>query len=169
MKNTTIPKLSILCICLFFSLQIFAQIETNGITVRLNHKLLDFEKIDDEKLLTGKIGDFLNTEGLAYLNNSKFQALNSLSFTKIFTTLKTSDSISISRSGDEVSIPPFWATFNVRTLPNSNLNYHKLVGTLNSLYPLVIYAHPNYSCELLSVPNDSLYSLQQSLSSDTFM
>lgn len=168
MKNTTIPKLSILCICLFFSLQIFAQIETNGITVRLNHKLLDFEKIDDEKLLTGKIGDFLNTEGLAYLNNSKFQALNSLSFTKIFTTLKTSDSISISRSGDEVSIPPFWATFNVRTLPNSNFNYHKLVGTLNSLYPLIIYAHPNYSCELLSVPNDSLYSLQQSLSSDTF-
>lgn len=150
----------------FCSLTSFSQTEENGITVRINHKLLEFSKIDDFELTQGSLSDFLSAEGKELLNDSKFSTLSALKFTKVFGNLRTSDSISISRTGDTVYIPPFWATFNVK--PNTAAGYSKTIDYLKSCYPLVIYAHPNYQGEFLSVPDDTLFSLQQSLYSTTY-
>ena len=159
--------LTLLCFSSLFSLNSIAQMENNGITVRLNHKLLDFSKIDNETLLKGSITDFLNEQGKEYLKNTKYQFLNNFKFTKIFDNLKTSDSISISRHGDKVYVPPFWATFHIDFQGNTS-TFNKTIQSLNNAYPLVIYAHYNYGGEFLSTPNDSLYSLQQSLQSGTY-
>jgi subtilisin family serine protease len=150
----------------FCSLTGFSQLENNGITVRINHKLLEFSQIDDFELTDGSLSDFLSAEGKEVLNDPKFSTLSTMKFTKVFGNLRTSDSISISRTGDTVYIPPFWATFNVK--PNATAGYSKTIDYLKSCYPLVIYAHPNYQGEFLSVPDDTLFSLQQSLYSTTY-
>lgn len=159
-------RLTFLCILPFIVLYTHAQMENNGITVRLNHQLLDFSRIDDPGFSTGKIGDFLNDRGRKYLQSEMYQFLENFSFTKIFDNLKTADSISISQNGDEISIPPFWATFHVKV--PGNLSVKKVLASLNNAYPLVIYAHYNYPGEFLGIPNDSLFSNQHSLQSGTY-
>lgn len=167
MSLKTNSLLTLLCFLSLFSLNSFTQMENNGILVRFNHKLLDFSKIDDETRLKGPITEFLNEQGKDYMKDINCQFLNNLNFTKIFDNLKTSDSISISRHGDKVYIPPFWATFHM-DFNGSTLTFNKLMQSLNNAYPLVIYAHYNFAGELLNPPSDSLFYLQQSLQSSNY-
>src|SRR6218665_552230 len=164
MKKLNQP-LVLLCFCLCIHFLSSAQSDLNGVTVRLNHKLLDFSKINDQKLTSGSISTFLNNEGKKLMQENQFHFLENLTFTKIFSNLTTSDSIYISRTGEVVYMPPFWATFHVPSNPQNN---SKFIKKLQGAYPIVIYAHPNYTVEYLSTPNDSLFHLQHAFSSLTY-
>ena len=152
----------------FFIFQLFfftlskAQSTFNGITVRFNHCLLESEVIDSKESTFKSINEILNEKGKIIFSKSEYDIIRNLQITKIFTSLKTSDSISISRNGNKIIIPPFWATFNIQV---EDVKIQQYLSKIKSLYPIIIYAHPNYYGELLDIPNDSLFSLQQSLNS----
>ncbi len=85
---------------------------------------------------------------------------------KIFTRLTTADSISISRLGENIKLPPFWSAF-VITLPNT-ANIELVMDSLNQLTDYVEFSHPNWIGKKHSVPNDSYYSDQKALHLSTF-
>ncbi|MCB0835378.1 MAG: S8 family serine peptidase [Bacteroidetes bacterium] len=87
--------------------------------------------------------------------------LGPYTFIRIFNQLTTSDSLSITRQGDTIPVPHFWAAFCVEV--PEGVDIFDVKDSLETLFPLVHYAHPNYFIEPLSSPNDSLYYLQKSL------
>lgn len=138
---------------------------TEELVLRLNFKLLDYAVIDNPSVTQGKLRNFLNEEGkqaLAKLEETGFK-IGGLQMRKIFVNLTTADSVSISRQGKKVPIPPFWATFVVQK--PTEADFYKFMSSLGSAFPLVIYTHPNYRIEYLDVPDDSLFFSQQSLHS----
>lgn len=78
----------------------------------------------------------------------------------------TKDSVSISRLGNKVSIPPFWATFHVSVPEKSN--YWKFYHQIENKYPLVIYADKPLFIDFCDVPNDELFNNQNSFHDYTF-
>ncbi len=140
---------------------------TDHLIVRLNFKLLDFDKIDNVGFDNQKLGNYLNPEGKNYLSSIKDSLLNlgDLELKKLFPHLKISDSISISRQGKKISMPPFWATFIIDK--PKNVDFKTFLNTINNFYPLIIYAHPDYEGEPDNLPNDELFANQISLYSFT--
>ncbi len=131
--------------------------------VRFNFKLLNWDRIDDDDISKGYLKDFLNTEGKQIANQIQEGGFNigALEVRKMFPHLHTSDSISISRLGKKVYMPPFWATFYVR-VPN-NTKFWLLFDKLKKYSPLVVYADPPLIGEYLTVPNDTFFVDQKSL------
>jgi uncharacterized delta-60 repeat protein len=82
-----------------------------------------------------------------------------IKMTKVFPQLKTTDTVTISRMGEQIPIPPFWATFVLHF--TEGVDIRKALDSLNRLFPTVIYAEPNYLAELTASSNDSLYRTEQ--------
>ncbi len=80
---------------------------------------------------------------------------------KIFPSMTTDDTISISRLGDTVRIPEFWSSFIMYFYENDSLEV--IERNLDSLGPIVVYSHKNYLGEPHSAPNDDEYPSQASL------
>lgn len=142
--------------------------DTNSVMVRFNHQLLNNQKLDNWDLSYFALEKMLTDEGKAELTElgSELFNIGHLECRKIFPDLKSYNTVSIGRQGQEVSIPPFWATFSVNR--PTNVGFLDFTRTLKSAYPLVIYLDPKFEIELLSVPNDSMYVQQQSLASTTY-
>jgi uncharacterized delta-60 repeat protein len=75
-----------------------------------------------------------------------------VTFSKIFTDLKTTDTISISRLGEPVRVPPFWSAFTMHLPVYTDMNTVKT--QLKRLFPLVEYCHVNALCQKNNIPND---------------
>lgn len=137
--------------------------DTTELVVRLNFKYLNWDVINNKNVITTTVKDLLNGDGIRSLEDLPIKSFDpkNLIATKIFPFLTTADSISIGRQGNKVNIPPFWATFNIDK--PQGLNFDKFIVEINDLYPLIIYAHPNFIIEQTSVPNDTLFSEQLSL------
>tara|TARA_R110002072_G_scaffold302402_1_gene485124 strand:+ start:50894 stop:53443 length:2550 start_codon:yes stop_codon:yes gene_type:complete len=132
--------------------------------VRFNLKLIDWTLVDDDRIQTVLIRDLLNANGRKVLKDFEQKELfdiSILSATKAFPHLKTSDSISISRQGSKVYMPPFWATFEVE-IPDS-LKYKEFSKILETLYPLIIFSDLPLDIVYNDAPNDSLFPYQLSL------
>lgn len=131
--------------------------------VRFNHTLLSPDAVNNGALRQGKLADFLNGKGKKITDSLKKTGLDfgSLMADKLFPGWMTTDTISISRQGNKVYIPPFWATFLV-SVPKG---YHPLrfFETMRGAQPLTVYIDPPLTAKWLDVPDDTLYSYQQSL------
>ncbi|MDB3906049.1 S8 family peptidase [Crocinitomicaceae bacterium] len=139
-----------------------------SVTVRLNHLLLDKEVVNDPEIRNLKVGDLLNDKGneeLLILADVQLLDFSELRARKMFPQLHTSDSISIGRQGNEVRMPPFWATFSIE-VPNG-IKEFDFLRRLKKYYPLVIYSHPHYEMEFNSITNDTLFNQQFALNSDS--
>lgn len=132
----------------------------NNVVVRFNFKLLNFTAIDDPTKLEGDLKSFLNSDGIKFADSLSNEGLDlkSLTVKKMFPYYFTKDSISISRLGNKVSIPPFWATFHVAVPEKSD--YWKFYHQIENKYPLVIYADKPFILTEDNIPNDSLYDYQ---------
>ncbi|XOV69331.1 MAG: S8 family serine peptidase [Fluviicola sp.] len=162
-------KLTLILIFGLFVGHSFAQpnYDTTNVVTRLNFKLLDWSVIDNESIQSGNLEDFLNDEGIEYLLQMADNEIDvgNLYLHKSFSYLKTSDSLSTSRQGEVINVPPFWATFRVEV--PSNIAFDTFLKQLKSLHPLIIYAHPNFKIEYFNAPNDTLYVEQESLNIDS--
>lgn len=155
-------------ILLFLLFQIstsYAQ-DTNNYVARLNFKLLDLGKIDNENFLEGSVKDILNAEGLKVAEEVMRESqlnfdLRNLHFRKLFPDYKTSDSVSIGRQGSTVTVPPFWATLSITKPPK--IESHQFMEQMKKLYPLIIYIDPPLIVKFWNLPNDSLFTEQLSL------
>jgi hypothetical protein len=80
---------------------------------------------------------------------------------KIYSGMKTTDTLDITRLNQNISVPPFWTNL-VLEFP-SYLTLAQAHGVLNTIPNIVSYSHPNYFVSVNSPPNDSLYPLQFNL------
>ena len=86
---------------------------------------------------------------------------------RIFRHLKTTDTISISRLGDTVKVPQFWATFVFEL--DASIDVTTASNNISDLFPLVKYSNYNLIATPNSVPNDPAYHYDQvSLHPDPF-
>lgn len=136
------------------------------IVLKINYAYLNFEKIDDRAIYELPFKHFLNARGLAELKTLETQltGISDFYLDKVFYFLTTKDTVSYSRLGERVTVPPFWATFRMN-LPEQ-LDLKRTLRTLNEFAPLIDYAHYDYPIELASAPNDSLFGLQYALNMD---
>ena len=166
---TKYTYIKLLLILLFFSLithLIFGQpilFVENEVMVRFDSSAVIKTSVDNSDLVSGTPDLFLTPWAISQLNTKlDFFApstLPTITLKKVFTRLKTNDTISISRLGEEVKIPDFWATF-ILIIPDGE-SVLEICDSLNTFFPLVKYCHPNYLAELDS--NDPLYPAQHSL------
>lgn len=141
---------------------VFAQNDI-GMVVKINYSCLDFNVINDKEQLTIPLKHLLNERGNDALKNLlvKYPDLKDHELTKLFPFLTTKDTVSISRTGERISIPPFWATFLMSNPKGTN--QLELMTDLDKQTKLIDYIHPDYLIEFASTPNDSLYHKQHSL------
>lgn len=139
------------------------EFSTNFVVVRLNHKFLEWNKIDNQEFDNQLLLNFLNDQGKLELEKARDSIvhLENVRLVKLFPTLQTKDSISISRMGKVVYMPPFWATFKME-VPKT-IDYWDFFSYLKTKYPIVIYVDPPMHLYYENITNDSLFHYQQSL------
>ncbi|MCC6837005.1 MAG: S8 family serine peptidase [Bacteroidia bacterium] len=105
-----------------------------------------------EKLFTGTPAERINK-------------MKKIKTKKVFPFMASADSISVTRSGEKIGVPIFWATLQFYFTEGTD----ELVvcDSINTIYPYVYYVHPNYIGQFETSANDSLYNLQASLSPTT--
>jgi len=140
----------------------------NELIVRFEHELVKPESINNTQYKETEWGDlntFLEDSAAAIVQAKLQQAFEYetgvVKVYKIFHDLSTSDTSTISRLGEIIPIPKFWATF-VLSFPNGS-DILEIADSLNALFPLVKYSHPNPTVMTLSGANDSLYPEQAHL------
>lgn len=145
----------------------YSQQQYSNLVVRINYRYLDLDLIDDQSFHKFSFKEILNSDGKEQLKilETSYSNLGDIKLTKIFGFMSWKDSISISRQGNKVTIPPFWATFTL-AVPQDE-DSRKLMIFLNNAVPLIDYAEPSFPVEMQSPPNDSLYNRQKSLNGST--
>lgn len=161
------PLLLFLSTFLLFNFSTFCQ--DNSTIIKLNYSFLNFDVIDNSNSLSFTFKTVLNNRAKEHLVKleAQYPGIGEYKLTKIFPFLTTKDTVSISRLGEKITIPPFWSTF-VLTSPD-NVDNYRLMFFLNEFNPLVEYAHPNYKIELTSPPNDTHYLQQESLNGSSVL
>lgn len=138
----------------------------NEVILGFRKNILKMGKINNKEITFGKLGDFVEDSTClrieACIDPDNLYRINArlLPVRKIFVNLTEKDSLSESRLGDYVRIPPFYSSLIV-TLPPV-LNTLKVCDTLLFLHSDIHSAQPDYTYELNAwVPNDVYYPNDQ--------
>lgn len=153
---------------LLFSLNLYCQTTNRQVIIKFNYAYLDFNIVDNKDYFTFPVKQILKSSAKEYLlkMENEFPGFSDWELTKIF-SLTTKDTVSISRLGDKVTIPPFWAVFTLNVLDDFSLQ--RILYKLNNSAPWIEYCHPNYFISTTSAPNDPNYVNQISLNSSPLM
>ncbi len=131
--------------------------DANKIIIYFNKSALKMNMINDRGFLFGKLIDFVQDSTCDKINNLINPALKCQNFiaSKIFYNLTEADSISISRQGDNVKIPPFYCALLIET--PAAFDIFLASDTLSHIKPDINYAELNHAYELTFAPNDTKY------------
>ncbi len=146
-----------------FHNNIISQVSESQIIVKFNYSYLNFDEINNINSLVLPFKSVLNDRSKEQLNSLEllYPGISDYQISKIFPFLRTTDTVSISRLGEKITIPPFWATFNMKV--PSNIDVVKLMSVLDNFNPLIEYCHYNFPAYTASEPSDTLYDKQISL------
>jgi len=115
--------------------------------------------VDKTDLEAGAITEFVKTSVLTDLSNKTGFNWYKMTAYKVFRKLTTNDTISITRLGDTIKMPPFWATLSV-FIPEG-YDEQAIADSITTL-PSVCYADRNFlSCYPHQLPNDTYIGTQQ--------
>ena len=142
-------------------------VEVNGlphhkggeILVQFYPEYVDTAFVNNRDLFYGDIYDALDSTAAEAIN-ARID-LRGAVFVKIFPRLTTFHSYSITRLGDTIPLPPFWAGFKIILSPSQSPESTVDLLEQDSLH--VKYAELNYVGQLDVFPNDPLFNLQTSL------
>lgn len=146
--------------------------EPDQIIIRVEPEWVDTNRVNQTLKPFGTTQDFLSPSLISQMDSvvDAFGTLENWTLIKVFRNLTTHTTHSISRLGEKVSMPDFWATFVLR-LPNASdgptYDASEVAAALDSLSG-IRYTELCYVDEITSSPNDSLYALQHSLQSTTY-
>lgn len=131
----------------------------NEIVIRFSPDLMDTNVVDDKGKTFGTLSEFVKQPAIDSLNELFENAYNFGRFNVVkgFQRFRTSDTISISRLGDTVSIPIFWATLVVQ-VPESMNEVQASQHIDTSISSIVHFAELNFVGHTASIPNDSLFT-----------
>jgi hypothetical protein len=136
-----------------------------NLIVRVDPSLINTAEIDNgtrefwtmDELFTGTLPDDIRDSVATTCGTSNCR----ITVYKIFKHLKTTDSTTISRLGETIVIPDFWATF-VFEFPDG-VNVIDAEDDLETLFPSISYTHLNYVATMDTPADDDLYNDQMSL------
>lgn len=129
------------------------------IIVKFHPDLVDTSLVNDTTIQSGLVSDFINPIALQMIIDSGYfnQGLADLNIHKIHRKMTSYDTMSITRLGDTIVIPKFWSTFLIDWDDSVGMSFEDAIDTLNTLWPGIEYAHPNYIYQLAVLPNDDLF------------
>ncbi|MCC5919002.1 MAG: S8 family serine peptidase [Cryomorphaceae bacterium] len=149
----------------------------NELIVRFDTSFVKTDAVDNNGNKEAEFGklDYFLKEGIVAEINEKLKDLCpdepeltpdpngdcKITMYKIFRQLKSTHHHTTSRLGEQIPIPPFWATF-VLSFPDG-MDISVIADSLNSLFPKIKYAHPNFVARSTGGANDSLYPEQAAL------
>lgn len=151
----------------------FFQIQTNEngnplyfkhqIIIAFNPDLLNKSIIDNKEFVHGKLTDFFTQEAIDLASSIGLwnDEISNTPTSKIYSFLDSDDTLSLTRSGETIEIPKYWATLLVYWPLTDPTPILQICDSLNKFYPIIEFAHPNYLYFKNSVPNDPLYSPYQ--------
>ena len=137
--------------------------------VRFDKTAMNFDAVDKKNFDAGLLKDFVHEHVIDSLNAKFPFDAGRLQTFKIFHRMTTADSLSITRLGDTIPVPAFWATLSV--MMPEDLDLFEAIDTLNTMKPMVHYGEVNGFIHASSVPNDPLYAtlnLQHGLQSTVY-
>jgi len=134
------------------------------IIVHFNKPCLRMDTINDTKFLFGRLSDFVADSTCLKISNllasgSSTPNAGNFATRKIHPLLTEADSISETRMGDYIKVPPFYGTLLI-TLPG-NIDAELATDTLWTIDPDIGYSQLNFLYEPNFVPNDALYTPDQ--------
>ena len=127
--------------------------------VRFDKTAMNLDAVDKKNFDAGLLKDFVHEHVIDSLNEKFPFDAGRLHTFKIFHRMTTADSLSITRLGDTIPVPDFWATLSVM-LPEE-FDEFEAIDTLNTMKPMVHYGEVNGFIRAASVPDDQFYSTVQ--------
>ena len=133
-----------------------------AIIVKFNYAMLDFSFIDDDSKVKSRLEDIFNNKESDLKRNffSSNPLAKDIKVEKIFPNLTTKDTVSVSRLGENITVPPFWACFRVFVEKEKIFEF---IEIFNEYPKLIDYVHFDYQAVPLNTPNDDLYDMQLGL------
>lgn len=97
------------------TLNSFSQSQNREIILKFNYSYLNFDLVDDPNVLSLTFKNAFNSRAKEHLIELEelLPGIAEYEMTKIFPFLTTKDTVSISRLGNKITIPPFWACFTL--------------------------------------------------------
>jgi subtilisin family serine protease len=127
----------------------------NEVIIRFDKSAMKLTAVNKKDFEAGELHEFVHQYVIDSMNAKFPFDAGKLPTYKIFRRLTTADSLSITRLGDTIKVPAFWATLSVM-LPEG-YNEFDLIDSLNTLSPIVHYGEVNLFLESCSVPDDPIY------------
>lgn len=132
----------------------------NEVIIRFDRSAIKYDAIDRKGFTAGMLGDFVKPNVISEMSSKLGFDVSRLETFKIHRGMTTADSLSITRLGDTIQVPDFWASLTVR-LPEK-IDELKVVDSLNTIsFNMVHYAELNGIIQHTSIPNDSLVTIEQ--------
>jgi len=129
----------------------------NQLVIRFDESKVNMDAVSNKNLTHGKLADFILPETRNAFSSAIGFECKDLKTFKVFRNLTPATSYSITRLGDTIPMPAFWATFIV-DFPNGISD--QLIVDANSIYPTIHYAERDYIGQLHDVPNDEFYAAE---------
>lgn len=132
----------------------------NQMIVKFHPNLVNKAVIDNKEIQFGLVSEFINPIALQMIIDSGYfhEEIANLNIWKIHQNMTTSDTLTITRIGETMEIPKFWSTFLIEYDGSiEGISLEQAIDTLNLIWPIVEYAHPNYVYQLFVLPNDNLF------------
>lgn len=120
--------------------------------VRFNPEDLILSNVDNPDKTWSFVSEFVNSTAIAAINEKVGFDIGRQKCYKVHPNLTSSDTVSISRLGNTVKLPPFYATFGV-ILPDKS-NDTLVIQNLNSAVPHVLVSTFNHYAWLTLGAND---------------
>lgn len=133
------------------------------IIIAFHPDLIEKSIINNKEVISGTLADFITQEGKAIAIQAGMWNDNiaNAPTKKIYEYLDTDDTLSLTRTGETISIPKYWATLLVFWPLNDETPITQVCDSLEKFYPLIEFAHPNYLYKQNGAPNDAYYVSDQ--------
>jgi subtilisin family serine protease len=128
--------------------------------VRFDKTAMNLDAVDKKNFDAGLLKDFVHEEVIDSLNAKFPFDAGRLQTFKIFRRMTTADSLSITRLGDTIPVPAFWATLSVMFPEEFDL--FEAIDSLNTMKPMVHYGEVNLFISKSNIPDDPIYFPVQS-------
>jgi subtilisin family serine protease len=138
------------------------------IIIAFKPDLMNINIINNKEFLTGNLSDFFTDEAKKIASNSGIwsEDVAKATTSKIYPFFDADDTLSLTRSGETITIPKYWATLLIYWPLNDERTVLEVCQTLKMYYPIIEFAHPNYLYKQNNIPNDYFYYQQYSLRQD---
>ncbi len=131
----------------------------NQVVVQFDPSVLNMANVDNKSIQFGLVQDFVNSTCISKMNSKLGLDVSKWQLVKVYPWLSSADSISISRQGDTIIIPKFYATFVLYT---AGIADSTATDSLNTTQPYVWRAELNYLYKMSALPNDPQLANQNS-------